>query len=440
MSPTCDDRAFDASPSGDGTGRRIGIIGGGPAGCAAAITLVRAGHSVDLFERTPATGSRDETASLHRPVCGGCLNAYSIGFLASIGVEVGCGTGSDHVPGQPLLRADVWARGRCLRVPLESSVAIDRRWLDPTLRACAAREGVRVHQGVNVTGSLHESARTFIAKVSEASMSFDHLIAADGLGGRAIENRSGGRQRRLARRRRIGMSIVVPHRPARTAERSTVTMVAGTGGYFGLAWVDDDHVDLAAAIDPHVVRVSGGISGAIQRLNAEAGTGLDLGPMLAAIEQNASIRWRGTSPLLRRPSDVAPDGILRIGDSAGYAEPFTGEGIAWAFRSGLDAAALLNRYVTRRPERNTRDAAKNELDEIAAAWRRICRVGRRRHFRTATSLGSILARPRLLAGLLSVAGLRSAIAGRVAGKTGRRGRQDVVRRDAAFENVTAGRS
>ena len=43
--------------------------------------------------------------------------------------------------------------------------------------------------------------------------------------------------------------------------------------------------------------------------------------------------WRGTSRLTRRRR-VEAERLLVIGDAAGYVEPFTGEGIAWAMRSG----------------------------------------------------------------------------------------------------------
>ena len=44
--------------------------------------------------------------------------------------------------------------------------------------------------------------------------------------------------------------------------------------------------------------------------------------------------WRGTPPLTRsQPVADATGRILRIGDAAGYVEPFTGVGIGWALAS-----------------------------------------------------------------------------------------------------------
>jgi flavin-dependent dehydrogenase len=56
-------------------------------------------------------------------------------------------------------------------------------------------------------------------------------------------------------------------------------------------------------------------------------------------------KWRGTRHLTRRSRDKATHRLLVLGDAAGYVEPFTGEGIAWALESGREAAALACRSI-----------------------------------------------------------------------------------------------
>jgi flavin-dependent dehydrogenase len=51
-------------------------------------------------------------------------------------------------------------------------------------------------------------------------------------------------------------------------------------------------------------------------------------------------RWRGTPLLTRRRARVAAEGILVVGDAAGYVEPFTGEGMTWALSTGAAAGTL----------------------------------------------------------------------------------------------------
>ena len=49
---------------------------------------------------------------------------------------------------------------------------------------------------------------------------------------------------------------------------------------------------------------------------------------------------KGTAPLTRRTTPIAEERLFLLGDAAGYVEPFTGEGIAWALVAGLAVAPL----------------------------------------------------------------------------------------------------
>ena len=58
----------------------------------------------------------------------------------------------------------------------------------------------------------------------------------------------------------------------------------------------------------------------------------------------------GTIPLTRRLSRPAARGIFVLGDAAGYVEPFTGEGMAWAF-AGAEAVVPFVIRATQSHER-----------------------------------------------------------------------------------------
>jgi flavin-dependent dehydrogenase len=49
--------------------------------------------------------------------------------------------------------------------------------------------------------------------------------------------------------------------------------------------------------------------------------------------------------LTRRASCLALERVLVVGDAAGYVEPFTGEGIAWAIESAIALAPVAHRAV-----------------------------------------------------------------------------------------------
>jgi len=86
----------------------------------------------------------------------------------------------------------------------------------------------------------------------------------------------------------------------------------------------------AAALAPALVRKCGGLAGAVAHVLRAAGRP-PLPPGLA---------WTGTPRLTRRVARPWDERLLAVGDAAGYVEPFTGEGIAWALRSAEAVAAL----------------------------------------------------------------------------------------------------
>ena len=56
--------------------------------------------------------------------------------------------------------------------------------------------------------------------------------------------------------------------------------------------------------------------------------------------------WKGTPFLTRQPKNIAGHRWFAVGDAAGYVEPFTGEGIAWAMNGALALAPIALNAVT----------------------------------------------------------------------------------------------
>jgi 2-polyprenyl-6-methoxyphenol hydroxylase-like FAD-dependent oxidoreductase len=114
-------------------------------------------------------------------------------------------------------------------------------------------------------------------------------------------------------------------------------MATGRGGYVGLVRVEDGQLDVAAAFDVGFVRAHGGPGPAAAAVLAEVGW-----PRPCGFED---LPWRGTPALTRRVSALAGERWFTIGDAAGYVEPFTGEGMAWAVTSAAAVAPIAARAV-----------------------------------------------------------------------------------------------
>jgi flavin-dependent dehydrogenase len=76
--------------------------------------------------------------------------------------------------------------------------------------------------------------------------------------------------------------------------------------------------------------------------------------------------WRTITPLTRGAIAPAHDNLLFIGDAARVVEPFTGEGIFYALRSGELAAAAIARMVR---EENRQAVLREFAHECAQMYR-----------------------------------------------------------------------
>ena len=124
-------------------------------------------------------------------------------------------------------------------------------------------------------------------------------------------------------------------------------MAVGSGGYVGSVCLEDGRLNVAAALDPVLLRSVRSPGEAVAHILAEAGA-----PPLPDIGGEA---WGGTPPLTRRPGALGAERVFVVGDAAGYVEPFTGEGICWA----LAGAWALTPLVARSAEGWTPDLLRH---------------------------------------------------------------------------------
>ena len=304
------------------------VIGAGPGGSATALRLAHAGRSVLLVDR----------GGMPRPkVCGCCLSATALHELAAL--EVFSKDGPLPVP---LKAVRIVAGGRVARVPL-GGATLSRETLDTSLVKLAIEAGAHWLPELSVT-SLADAADgvclTGRAVGAEATTSIacDHAVIASGLTdhvrvGSADPPVAGGShplksQRTVAISSRIGVGATLPA-DASDLPAGELVMAVGRGGYVGIVRLEDGRIDIAAAIDRGTIAAAGQPADAIAVLLAESLDGSGMRVSTAALR---AADMRATPPLTHRSPLVAGvhARIFRIGDAAGYVEPFTGEGMGWA--------------------------------------------------------------------------------------------------------------
>lgn len=304
------------------------VIGAGPAGSVAAYLLARAGGRVLLIERKPLPRYK---------VCGACLSSSAVALLNQLGL----GTLLENLPQVPLERMLLRRGNAGCVIPLRThsgpGYAIAREDLDEALARAAVGAGAELVLGstghVQATSAprceqrrvrLHGSGQT-------AHVVTRTVILATGLGGLA-RTTNHELPERVERRARVGIGGTFSVEDGGTCPAEAILMAVGRHGYLGAVRLADGRINLAAAVDRPWLRQCGGASQAAQRLLHENG--------LPHEWLSTASDWSGTPALTRRPLRVASWRVLVAGDAAGYAEPFTGEGMTWAIGAGRAAAQL----------------------------------------------------------------------------------------------------
>jgi flavin-dependent dehydrogenase len=294
------------------------IIGAGPAGCAAAITLARAGHQPDLIERTD--GPTDK-------VCGDFLSADTIQRLRAFGCDPAALGGSviRHVR---LIHGERVAEAT-LPFP---AMGLSRRVLDHALLCQAQEAGAQLRSGRSVRRLGVEDGLWTAVDGDGAVWMTETVFLATGkhdLRDLPRPRPDGGA---------VGLKMYFSLRPDRAAVLDGATeLTLFPGGYAGLQPVEDGRAVLCIAVRRAAFQAYGG--GWTPLLAAIGATSQRFAAMLAA-----------ATPLLARPLAVAGipygyqappaagNGLFRLGDQAAVIPSLTGDGMAIATHSGSAAA------------------------------------------------------------------------------------------------------
>lgn len=353
----------------------VAVIGAGPAGALAARRCAAGGARTLLVDRA---------AFPREKVCGCCVNSAALATLD----EAGLSQRLRQLPGHPLRRVALHAGGRRATLRLPGGVAVSRGALDQMLVEAAIDAGAtfrpRTFAEVLPTGRV-----LLRGDEGDATRAVGCVVVADGLGGRSLRTHDGF-ESRAAPASHVGLGAIIDRGGA--VEPGTIRMACGVRGYVGMVRLGDGRLDVAAAVAPTLVRESGGPAGAVRHVLDEAGVAMPAGLDEA--------RWTGTPTLTRRRARLWATRTLVVGDAAGYVEPFTGEGIAWALAGG---AAVAEHALA---------AAQGGWDDaLGEAWQGTHRRLVRRRQLGCRLIAGVLRRPRLTRALLGGLALLPGMAG-----------------------------
>ncbi len=290
------------------------VVGAGLAGTMAALGLARVGRRVLLV---------DKASFPRNKVCGGCMNLRALGVLQRAGLgDLVAGLG-----GVPLKSIELSAGDRRAIAPLPGGMAVSRYRLDEALIRVAIENGVHFIDRCDAT-LLPPGPDRRVLRLKRKDETVDVegsiVLAADGLHS-GLLRRSGEVTATIAPDARIGAGILLKD-DRNEFLPGRIYMATGAWGYVGITRVEDGKLDVAAALDAGALRTFGGPGQIVARMLRESGFALPAGTMDGS--------WQGTPPLTRHTARPGAERVFAIGDAAGYVEPFTGEGMAWALSAG----------------------------------------------------------------------------------------------------------
>ncbi len=300
------------------------VIGAGPAGSVAAHQVAKRGLSVLLVDKARFPRTK---------VCGSCVSERALGALEAAGLS-----GPIRNLNPPRLSEfRLTFENQTVRLPLRGGISLSREKLDFLLVEQAIGAGVCFLQGTRAALEGIEGGKRWI-RLEQSSGSVRVkarvVLVSDGIGGESLGPETGF-QSMVRAGSRMGLGTVVEEN-SHDYPFGTIHMAVAREGYVGVVRLEDGRLNVAAALDPLLLK---------SREPFEAVAGILEEAGLPEISALAKAHWRGTPLLTRRPKAVSGNRFFILGDAAGYAEPFTGEGIAWAVETGRAVASFAQEGV-----------------------------------------------------------------------------------------------
>jgi len=312
----------------------VAIIGGGLAGCSAAIHLAQGGHRVILFEAQSYP---------HHKVCGEFLSPECGVLLVDLGLTAALQAVNPaliHTASIIAPNGTTWTNA----LP-GAGIGISRYALDHLMAKQARACGVQVLTNTSVTdvrGSLDEGfSLTFRNAIGQRTISAKTVIGAQG--------KRSGLDRKLERsffqNPQPFMGLKAHFRGSLPA--GLIHLYTFPGGYCGMSAIENGLINVCllvrqdtfqSASQPSPASVNQFIVWMGQQNPA-------LGKWLSGAER-IDESWLSISQIPFVTKQVVVNDILMAGDSAGLIAPVAGDGMGMALQAGRMASDVLGLYLT----------------------------------------------------------------------------------------------
>lgn len=290
----------------------LAVIGGGPAGTSAAISAARMGASVVLL---------DSSDFPRQKVCGEFVSAESLELLRDLVRDHP--TADEQLRNAPVItRARIFAAGRTAETSIEPpGLSIPRTALDLLLWECAEQSGVSARRKCEVLSISGQGPFTLTTAAGDVSA--NAILLCTGRWSRFSDSGEA-----VAGPKWIGIKA---HYRERDSAQAT-DLYFFDRGYCGVQPVSHDAVNVCALVRSDCASTLEAVFRRSRQLRARA-------------EQWERITSPvSTAPVLYRKPICRRDNLLLAGDAAGFIDPFAGDGISLALRTGKAAADCLESF------------------------------------------------------------------------------------------------
>ncbi len=324
------------------------IVGAGPAGSACAITAARAGARILLLEKDHFPRQK---------VCGEFVSSESLGLLHGF-LEDGRFQSCAQ-----MASSRIFLDGRILALPVSPAAqSIPRFDLDAALFAAAQNAGVIAHEGV----AVHEVQRDelFHVRTPESKYAARAVVNATGRWSKLTQFDVAGKDKWIG----LKAHFTEPSPP------QSVDLYFFSGGYCGVTPVGPNSINACAMVRADAAHTLEDVLTKEPRLFQRSRAWK---PLFSTVT---------TSPLYFRESETESDGMFLVGDSAGFIDPFAGDGISLALQSGTLAVESIVRFLR----------GSSSLEAAQQQYRAAYRQHFASAFRNAARLRGALAAPKWL--------------------------------------------